>query len=109
MFPNVGLLITAAVATSVVAIDSSCNTGPIQCCNAIATPSSATATNALSLVDVAVSDVHALVGVECTPITVIGAGSGASCSTTPVCCEKTFDTQLSLYQVVGINCSPITI
>ncbi|KAJ3501302.1 hypothetical protein NLJ89_g9398 [Agrocybe chaxingu] len=74
------------------------------CCGALAAPSTVTATDALSLVGVAVQDVTALVGLECSPITAIGVGSGASCSTSPVCCDKNF-----FNQGVGVNCSPVTV
>ncbi len=86
-----------------------CNTGPIQCCQSVeqVSPSlpaiafswlfmnacmfqgnSKAATAALGLIDVVLSDVTALVGLTCSPISVIGVGSGDSCSASPVCCEN---------------------
>ncbi|KDQ62715.1 hypothetical protein JAAARDRAFT_469093 [Jaapia argillacea MUCL 33604] len=65
----------------------SCTTGPIQCCNNVEPASSPAAAGVLSSIGVVVQDVNALVGLDCSPITAVGVGSGATCSATPVCCE----------------------
>ncbi|KAF5309176.1 hypothetical protein D9619_012764 [Psilocybe cf. subviscida] len=54
-----------------------CNTGPIQCCNSYGTAGSAPIAALLRLLGIVVGDVTAIVGVTCSPITVIG-GSGTS-------------------------------
>ena len=43
--------------------------------------------NILKGLGIVVQDVDALVGLTCDPITVIGVGSGSSCSANAVCCE----------------------
>ena len=51
---------------------SSCSTGPIQCCNTVEKASEPAATKILGGLGVVVQDVNALVGITCTPVTVIG-------------------------------------
>ncbi|KAI0641822.1 fungal hydrophobin-domain-containing protein [Trametes meyenii] len=65
-----------------------CNTGPIQCCNQIADSHDKSIQGLLrSIVGLDVSSITGMVGVQCSPITVIGAAGGGSCSSKPVCCE----------------------
>ncbi|KAF8888400.1 fungal hydrophobin-domain-containing protein [Gymnopilus junonius] len=106
MFSKLALFIAAAFAASAVAgpITDSCNTGPVQCCDSLNAPNSSSVADVLGLLGVVVGSLTGQVGLQCTPITGIGAGVGANCASTPVCCDKTFDNQL-----VGINCTPITI
>ena len=49
-----------------------CSTGPVQCCNTVEEASNPTATKILGSIGVVVQDVDALVGITCTPVTVIG-------------------------------------
>ncbi|PPR04756.1 hypothetical protein CVT24_007111 [Panaeolus cyanescens] len=106
MFSKVAIFITALFAASALAtpIESSCNTGPVQCCGALHAPTSAAGTQALGLVTVLVQNLSGQVGVDCNPITAIGLGSGANCASGPVCCE-----QNDFNQLVGVNCSPVTV
>ncbi|KAF9440108.1 fungal hydrophobin [Macrolepiota fuliginosa MF-IS2] len=106
-------LVAAALATSVLAGGtppppppapaSQCNTGPVQCCNSVQAANSPAASQLLGLLGVVVQDVTALVGITCTPITVIGAG-GNSCSAQPVCCENN-----SFNGIIAIGCSPVNL
>ncbi|KAJ3517675.1 hypothetical protein NLJ89_g351 [Agrocybe chaxingu] len=57
-----------------------------------------------ALVGVAIDSVGAYVGAQCSPITVIGLSSGASCGSQPVCCSNN-----SFNGVVAIGCSPINV
>ena len=41
----------------------------------------------LGLLGIVVQDANVLIGVNCSPITVIGVGSGSSCSAEVVCCS----------------------
>src|SRR4051812_26157923 len=66
---------TLAAATSIPA--SQCSTGQLQCCNSTGTAKDASISKLLGLLGVVVQDVTALVGVTCTPITVIGAGGNS--------------------------------
>ncbi len=76
-------LATVAVATLAAATEGSgspsnqCNTGTLQCCDSVQTAGSATVSKLLGLLGVVVGDVNALVGVTCSPITVVGAGSSS--------------------------------
>ncbi|PPR00788.1 hypothetical protein CVT24_000753 [Panaeolus cyanescens] len=104
MFAKLATLFVLANAVIATPIDSSCNTGPVQCCNSIHTPGSYSETAIAALVGVAVEQISGQVGLECNAISGIAVGTGANCATAPVCCEKNFSNQL-----VGVNCSPITI
>jgi hypothetical protein len=75
-------LVAATLATSVIAGGSGggtsqCNTGPIQCCDSVQQASSPTASQLLGLLGVVVSDLNVLVGITCTPVSVIGAGGNS--------------------------------
>ncbi|THU91476.1 fungal hydrophobin [Dendrothele bispora CBS 962.96] len=80
---------------------SQCNTGPVQCCNSVQSADSKSVAGLLSLLGIVVQDVNALVGVTCSPISVIGVG-GDSCSANPVCCENN-----SFNGIVAIGCVPV--
>ena len=56
----------------------SCSTGPIQCCNTVEKASDPAAAGILSSIGVVVQDVNALVGLTCSPVTVVGVGSSGS-------------------------------
>ena len=42
----------------------------------------------LALLGIVLQDVNAAVGLDCSPITVIGVGTGNSCSANVVCCQN---------------------
>ena len=65
-----------AAATSVAA--QSCATGPIQCCESVDKASSKAVAPILGALGIVVQDVNALVGLTCSPVSVIGVGSGDS-------------------------------
>ncbi|KIJ25111.1 hypothetical protein M422DRAFT_273969 [Sphaerobolus stellatus SS14] len=83
---------------------SQCNTGDAQCCNSVTKASDPSATTILGLLGIVLQDVDVLVGLGCTPITVIGAGSGANCAQQPVCCENN-----SFNGLINIGCTPISL
>ncbi|KAL5480459.1 hypothetical protein ACEPAI_1729 [Sanghuangporus weigelae] len=83
---------------------SSCSTGPVQCCDSVQSASSSEASNMLGLLGVALQDVNVPVGLNCIPISVIGAGSGGTCNAQTVCCENN-----QFNGLVNIGCSPINI
>jgi hypothetical protein len=51
---------------------SQCNTGPIQCCNSAQAANTPVVQTLLGLLGIAVGSVDALVGVTCSPISIIG-------------------------------------
>ena len=57
---------------------SSCSTGDLQCCDTVEKASDPAAAGILASIGVVVQDVDALVGLTCSPVTVIGVGSGGS-------------------------------
>ncbi|KIJ62340.1 hypothetical protein HYDPIDRAFT_114857, partial [Hydnomerulius pinastri MD-312] len=65
---------------------SQCNTGSISCCNSTYSSTDTSLTTLLGLLGVVLGPVSGLVGLGCTPITVVGTGSGATCTQQPVCC-----------------------
>ncbi|KAI0717353.1 fungal hydrophobin-domain-containing protein [Cerioporus squamosus] len=89
---------------------SSCSTGDIQCCNSVqsvSTPNSRASDPAasvlLGLLGIVVQGVDVLVGLSCSPITVIGVGGGA-CSATAVCCQDN-----SHGGLISIGCLPVSL
>ena len=71
-------ILAVATATPNSAPASSCSTGPIQCCNTVEKASDPAASKILASIGVVVQDVDALVGLTCSPVTVIGVGTGDS-------------------------------
>ncbi|KIJ46052.1 hypothetical protein M422DRAFT_165765, partial [Sphaerobolus stellatus SS14] len=83
---------------------SQCNIGDAQCCNSISSASNASTAALLGLLSIVVQGVDVLVGLGCTPITVICAGQGASCAQQPVCC-----TNNSFNDLVNVGCTPVSL
>ncbi|KDQ55051.1 hypothetical protein JAAARDRAFT_692493 [Jaapia argillacea MUCL 33604] len=104
-FTTLSILAVATAAWDTTPIPASqCTTGPIQCCDTVESASSPAAAGILASIGVVVQDVTALVGLTCSPITVIGVGSGSSCSASPVCC-----TDNSHGGLISIGCVPVTL
>ncbi|KAI6142655.1 hydrophobin-3 precursor [Pisolithus tinctorius] len=82
---------------------SQCDTGSLSCCNQVQTVQNLFNTSGLTAVAASVP-VSALVGVSCTPITVLGTGSGAQCSTQPVCC-----TDNNMFGLANMGCMPVNV
>ncbi|KAI0764931.1 fungal hydrophobin-domain-containing protein [Fomes fomentarius] len=80
-----------------------CTTGPVQCCNSVQSASSPAASTLLGLLDIVVQGVDLLVGLTCSPITIIGIGGG-SCQSTVVCCEDN-----SHGGLISIGCVPVNL
>ncbi|EMD36640.1 hydrophobin [Gelatoporia subvermispora B] len=81
---------------------SQCSTGPIQCCDSTEMASSANGAALLGLLGVVVQGIDALIGVNCSPITVVGVGSGNACSATTVCCQNN-----AVGGLISIGCVPV--
>ncbi|PPQ78229.1 hypothetical protein CVT25_015548 [Psilocybe cyanescens] len=82
---------------------SQCNTGGLQCCNSVTSANSAAASSIIALLGIVVQDVTAAVGLNCSPISVIGIGSN-SCTAQPVCCENN-----SFHGLIALGCTPVNI
>ncbi|KAK1222960.1 hypothetical protein PQX77_014160 [Marasmius sp. AFHP31] len=80
----------------------SCTSG-VQCCESATKASDPSAAAVLGLLGIVLEDLNVLVGLNCSPITVIGGGNGA-CSSTTVYCEDN-----SHGNLISIGCLPITI
>ncbi|KAF8959639.1 hydrophobin-263 [Flammula alnicola] len=80
-----------------------CNTGSIQCCNSTQSATSSIVSILAGLLGISAGSITGLVGVTCSPITVIGA-SGTSCSQQPVCC-----TNNSFNGLIALGCTPINL
>ncbi|TBU28464.1 fungal hydrophobin [Dichomitus squalens] len=97
--PTKTVTVTAPAASST--SSGSCSTGAIQCCNSVQSASDPAASLLLGLLGIVVQGVDVLVGLTCSPITVIGVGGG-SCSATAVCCQDN-----SHGGLISIGCLPI--
>ncbi|KAK1222958.1 hypothetical protein PQX77_014158 [Marasmius sp. AFHP31] len=77
---------------------------PVQCCQSVTKASDPSAAAVLAAIGVIVDDVNVLVGLNCSPITVIGGGNGACSGGTTVTC-----TDNSHGGLINIGCVPVTI
>ncbi|EAU87424.1 CoH1 [Coprinopsis cinerea okayama7 len=82
---------------------SQCNTGPIQCCNTVTQASNPVAGLLLGLLGIVLQDLNVLVGLTCSPISIIGL-PGNSCNAQPVCCQNN-----NFNGLIAIGCTPINI
>ncbi|KAF5310747.1 hypothetical protein D9619_007785 [Psilocybe cf. subviscida] len=106
-FTTIAAMATLAAATPTGGSGPSnqCNTGSLECCQSTQDSKSIDGTllGLLTLLGVNVGSLTALVGVTCSPISVVGI-SGTSCSAQPVCC-----TNNSFNGVVALGCTPINL
>ncbi|KAI0653906.1 hydrophobin, partial [Cubamyces menziesii] len=80
---------------------SSCSTGPIQCCNSVESASDPVGSLLLGLLGIVVQGVDVLLGLDCSPISVIGVGGG-NCNTNVVCCQNN-----NVGGLISIGCVPV--
>ncbi|KAH7913048.1 fungal hydrophobin-domain-containing protein [Hygrophoropsis aurantiaca] len=97
-------LLAAASPAREIAARGQCNTGSIQCCNTLQSASSNQVAGLLGLLGIVVGDITGQVGLNCSPVDVIGLGSGATCNQEPVCC-----TNNQFNGLVNLGCSPLNI
>ena len=72
------------------------DSGPANlCCQQTATAGSAAGAGILALIGVVVQDVTAKIGLDCSPISAVGVGSGNACQASPVCCQNNNDVRSS--------------
>ncbi|KAL5514050.1 hypothetical protein ACEPAG_2811 [Sanghuangporus baumii] len=103
VFTVASLAILAVATPAPVPAENQCNTGALQCCDSVQQADSPAASQLLGLLGVVVQGVDALVGITCSPISVIGIGS-AGCSASPVCC-----TDNSFNGLISLGCVPINL
>ncbi|KAM5537109.1 hypothetical protein V8D89_009255 [Ganoderma adspersum] len=101
MFARI-VAVAAIFSLPILAAAGSCNTGDVQCCNSLEESNSAAGAGILSAIGINVQDVTGLIGLQCSPITAIGVGSGSSCSQQPVCCQNN-----NVGGLVSVGCVPI--
>ncbi|KAH9919986.1 fungal hydrophobin [Epithele typhae] len=92
-----------AVATPLAARDD-CSTGPIQCCQSTEWSSSPAGSALLGLLGVVVQGVDVLIGLQCSPITAIGVGSGNTCNAQAVCCQNN-----NVGGLISVGCVPVSL
>ncbi|EGN97249.1 hypothetical protein SERLA73DRAFT_17726, partial [Serpula lacrymans var. lacrymans S7.3] len=85
-----------------------CNTGPIQCCNSVENVSfindiTFRLSGFLGSLGI-LGPITGQIGLNCNPITGIGAGLGPQCTSQPVCC-----TDAHFNGLINVGCSPINI
>ncbi|EIN04966.1 hydrophobin-domain-containing protein [Punctularia strigosozonata HHB-11173 SS5] len=85
--------VSAPTATAIPA--SQCDTGSLQCCNTVMNASSPSADLLLGLLGIVVNGLDVLLGVQCSPISILGLGT-ASCSAQTVCCEDNSNSLISI-------------
>ncbi|KAF7432863.1 hypothetical protein PC9H_004807 [Pleurotus ostreatus] len=81
----------------------SCSTGELQCCKSVQSADSKSLTSLFGLLGLVVGDITGLVGVTCSPVTVVGAG-GAQCNAQAVCCNDN-----SFNGLIALGCTPINL
>nr|ABB84487.1 HGFI [Grifola frondosa]ABO42329.1 hydrophobin [Grifola frondosa] len=107
MFSKLAIFATAAFAVLAAATPvrrQQCTTGQLQCCESTSTANDPATSELLGLIGVVISDVDALVGLTCSPISVIGVGSGSACTANPVCCDSS-----PIGGLVSIGCVPVNV
>jgi len=105
MFPQFAILAFATLALATGAPPASqCQTAPVQCCNSVEAAGAPGVSALLATVGVVLQDVNIPIGITCTPISVVGVGSGASCNSQAVCCDNN-----SFHGIVAIGCTPVNI
>ncbi|KAI0635574.1 fungal hydrophobin [Trametes polyzona] len=81
----------------------SCSTGPVQCCEKVTTAKDPVAKLLLGLLGIVLGP-DVAVGLTCSPLSIIGIGSGNACHANTVCCEND-----SLGGLISIGCIPISL
>lgn len=98
---------TTATATATVTVTAtpsatpSCSTGPVQCCNSLEKASSPAGSLLLGLLGVVVQGVDVLLGLDCSPISVVAVGGG-QCKNNVVCCQNN-----AVGGLISVGCIPV--
>ncbi|KAI6115104.1 hydrophobin-3 precursor [Pisolithus croceorrhizus] len=81
-----------------------CNTGAIQCCQSLQQADQSASLVQKCGLTVAEAAAQGLVGVNCSPLTVVGTGSGCQASAQTACCKNVY-----FNGGVNIGCSAINV
>ncbi|KAJ8455034.1 hypothetical protein ONZ51_g12678 [Trametes cubensis] len=97
---------TAAAASAIPRTDGSsqCNTGSIQCCETMTDSSNPAAQDLAGLLGIDLGGITGLVGMNCSPLTVVGVDGTPSCKQQPVCCQNN-----SVGGLLSVGCIPVTV
>ncbi|KAI0695481.1 hypothetical protein BC835DRAFT_1414871 [Cytidiella melzeri] len=93
-------LLAVATSAAVVARNDAPTTA---CCSSTVPADSVAGAKALGLIGVVLQDLTVAIGLNCSPISVVGVGSGAECNSDPVSCSD------GVIGSIGIGCAPITL
>ncbi|KAI9573474.1 hydrophobin [Boletus coccyginus] len=105
MFARVFALLPLALLVSATHLEArdQCNTSDQNCCNSVQSVDQASSfLSECGLLEVA-TEVGALVGLNCSPLSVVGV-AGNSCTQQPVCC-----TNNDFNGLVNLGCTPINV
>ncbi|KAF8063162.1 hydrophobin 2 [Lyophyllum atratum] len=83
---------------------SQCSTENLQCCETIQYSDSSAIAPLLYALNIVIEGVATPIGITCTPINVLGIGSGGACTAHPVCCQNN-----DFHGIVAIACVPINV
>ncbi|KAI0360661.1 fungal hydrophobin [Trametes cingulata] len=79
-----------------------CSTGSLQCCQSIGQANDPVIGLVLGLLNIVVDGVDALLGLQCSPLKIVGLGSDSNCAANVVCCENN-----NIGGLISIGCIPI--
>ncbi|KAL4076447.1 fungal hydrophobin-domain-containing protein [Scleroderma yunnanense] len=96
--------VVAAAPAAIAARDNSCSSGTLQCCNTVMDSTSSSAGVLAGLLGIVSPLLGPLMGVNCSPITGVGVGTGANCVQQTVCCQNT-----QFNGLINIGCIAINI
>ncbi|KAG2029956.1 fungal hydrophobin-domain-containing protein [Suillus americanus] len=95
----------ASLVAFAVATDGQCNTGDIQCCESYTSVENYNNEFSGTPGFIAiVADAASMVGSNCSPLTIVGTGSGCEANQEPLCCSNN-----EYNGLVNIGCTPINL
>ncbi|KAI0806682.1 fungal hydrophobin-domain-containing protein [Fomes fomentarius] len=103
MFARLAAVSTLAFAALATA-QGSCSTGTVQCCESLENTNSIAGSTILAILGLNLQDVTAKIGLKCSPLSVVGVGSGNACKAEPVCCQNN-----NVGGLVSIGCAPVSL
>ncbi|PSR75146.1 hypothetical protein EW026_g8276 [Hermanssonia centrifuga] len=102
-FVLVTLPLTALASPAILARASDCNTGPVQCCDSVQPANSPQVLDMFKSLNLDIP-INAPVGLNCSPLNVLGGGVSGSCKANPVCCENN-----QMNGLINTGCVPVSL